>query len=157
MVDLGLLGGIPTFPTASGKHAQANAINDLGQIVGSSSYDNAAFYYATHAFLTTTAGGAMTDLGTLGGSFSAANAINMAGQIVGNSSLAGDTSGHATPSSCTPLASMASRPSGSCLPPYWPYPQHHPDRGAGSRSLQQWPSALAHMPLPRFEHCTSTM
>src|SRR5579864_209432 len=93
MHDLGLLGGTATFPAATGKHAQANGINDSGQIVGTSTYNGAPFYYVTHAFLTSAAG-PMTDLGTLGGAWASAAAINATGQIVGNSTTAGDAAGH---------------------------------------------------------------
>lgn len=54
--------------------AQANAINDSGQIAGKS---------ANHAFLWEN--GTMKDLGTLGGGISSANAINDLGQVVGES------------------------------------------------------------------------
>jgi probable HAF family extracellular repeat protein len=69
--DLGTLGG---------NSASAAAINNLGQVVGSSV--NASGQ--SHAFLWQN--GAMSDLGTLPGGFaSSATAINNAGQIVGGS------------------------------------------------------------------------
>ena len=79
MQDLGTLGGTDSV---------AYAINNAGQIVGSS-YKRSG---ATHAFLY--AKGAMTDLGTLGGDGSEAYAISNAGQIVGASftSMLTDTS-----------------------------------------------------------------
>jgi probable HAF family extracellular repeat protein len=97
--DLGTLGG----PSAT---SIAYAINDPGQVVGSSTL--AAGTLATgpaHAFLAspvtiTLSGGqgmgwSMQDLGTLGGTNSYATAINNSGQIVGFSLLAGSTVSHA--------------------------------------------------------------
>jgi probable HAF family extracellular repeat protein len=65
--DLGTLGGDET---------NASAINDRGQVVGSSQIDT-----GTHAFIWQN--GNMTDLGTLGGRWSFANDINDHGEIVG--------------------------------------------------------------------------
>ena len=62
----------------------ARAINDRGQIVGSSGLH--AFFYDK---------GSMTDLGTFGGTSSGAAAINNRGQAVGSANLPGDTSTHA--------------------------------------------------------------
>lgn len=70
-VDLGTLGG---------PNGAARAINQQGQIVGTSSTPLGAGL-TTHAALWHR--GTITDLGTLGGSYSAAHAINNAGQIVG--------------------------------------------------------------------------
>lgn len=58
-------------------YANATAINDGGQIVGTSE---------GHAFLWEAA--VMTDLGTLGGRASTANAVNVSGQVVGESETA---------------------------------------------------------------------
>ena len=84
MIDLGLL---PSHPICRHKLAvicenmgsEATAINDRGQIVGSSvnAADN------KHAFLWQN--GKMADLGTLGGIYSTATSINDRGQIVGAS------------------------------------------------------------------------
>jgi probable HAF family extracellular repeat protein len=72
VTNLGSLGGGSTHATA---------INDAGQVVGSS--DTAAG--DTHAFITGPNGVGMTDLGTLGGRFSSAAGINDAGQVAGRS------------------------------------------------------------------------
>ena len=74
--DLGTLGGLAST---------AKAINDGGQIVGSSFL---ADHTTAHAFVWQN--GAMKDLGALGkGTFSVASAINGAGEIVGVSTFAG--------------------------------------------------------------------
>jgi probable HAF family extracellular repeat protein len=70
MTDLGTLGG---------KRSHANAINAVGQVVGSSTTATGEL----HAFLWSD--GRMTDLGTLGGSSSGASGVNPAGAIVGSS------------------------------------------------------------------------
>jgi probable HAF family extracellular repeat protein len=76
MTDLGTLGGDRTV---------VSAVNDHGQIVGSSATATSAI----HAFLWHV--GAMTDLGTLGGDWSEAIAVNDHGQVVGNSHSATGT------------------------------------------------------------------
>lgn len=80
--DLGTLGGISST---------ANAVNLLGQAVGSAalaSGDAHAFRTAPNGAIT-----AASDLGTLGGSSSNALSINALGQVVGQSDLANGTSG----------------------------------------------------------------
>jgi len=92
MVDLGVLGKSPFL--FFGERATAFAINDSGQIVGESSFNNMPDSSYTHAFLTTAAG-PMRDIGTLGGNGASARGINNLGFAVGNSTLAGDTTLHA--------------------------------------------------------------
>jgi probable HAF family extracellular repeat protein len=77
MTDLGTLGG---------SASRAYAVNDSGQVVGSSTIGSSAFL--AHAFLYS--GGKMTDLGTLGGLSSGALAINASGQVVGSAVTAGN-------------------------------------------------------------------
>jgi probable HAF family extracellular repeat protein len=74
MVDIGTLGG---------QQSLGSGINDLGQVVGSSSLPGSQF--VQHAFLFS--GGKMTDLGTLPGpnGESEAYGINHSGQVVGES------------------------------------------------------------------------
>lgn len=75
ITDLGTLGG---------SSSQATAINNRGQVVGTSSL---AGDVSSHAFLYTNGG--LYDLGTLGGASSSASAINAQGQVAGTSSLNG--------------------------------------------------------------------
>jgi probable HAF family extracellular repeat protein len=69
--NLGMLPG--------GDYSEAYAINDDGQVVGTSQTASAR----EHAFLWQD--GKMRDLGTLGGRYSSAYAINNRGQVVGTS------------------------------------------------------------------------
>ncbi len=87
--NLGTLGS--SIPTAG---SDAQAINALGQVVGSS-------YTATmdvHAFRTapnSALNPATDDLGTLGGIGSSATGVNDLGQVVGHSGITGETAWHA--------------------------------------------------------------
>jgi len=72
ITDLGTLGGLSS---------SAKAINDLGQVTGSSPTTGSAY---THAFMWDN--GVITDLGTLDGPYSYPFDINNSGQIIGYSS-----------------------------------------------------------------------
>lgn len=84
MVDLGTLGSF-----GGGDYSTAQAINNAGEVVGSTTVNG---YAGSRAFKTVN--GTMIDLGTLGGIYSHANAINDAGVVVGYSAITGDTADH---------------------------------------------------------------
>jgi probable HAF family extracellular repeat protein len=73
-----------------GNFSIAVAINESGQIVGSSNFPGNG---AGHAFRYSN--GSMQDLGTLGGTSSSASDINASGQVVGSSNLPGNAATHA--------------------------------------------------------------
>ncbi|MCW7540962.1 PEP-CTERM sorting domain-containing protein [Aquabacterium sp. A7-Y] len=75
--------------TLGGSFAEATAINEAGQVVGSSSLPDGT----TAAALWD--GNSVTELGTLGGGGGRANDINDVGQVVGESWLAGNMVHHA--------------------------------------------------------------
>src|SRR5207253_2442604 len=75
LMDLGTLGG---------NRGVARAVNNSGQVVGTSSTAG-----GEKRALSWTAAGGMVDLGTLGGTGSTAVDVNNRGQVVGNSSTAG--------------------------------------------------------------------
>jgi len=81
-------GGVIDIGTLGGDVAGAAAINDLGEIVGSSSIEPGGSIFVGHAFLWRD--GKMIDLGTLGGESSGALAINNLTQIVGMSEFEPD-------------------------------------------------------------------
>ncbi|TCS39346.1 putative HAF family extracellular repeat protein [Paucimonas lemoignei] len=78
MTDLGTLMGPTSEASATGY-----AINNVGQIAGTSYVEFGGNFAINHAFIYS--GGAMRDLGTLGGSNSYGYAVNNAGQLVGRS------------------------------------------------------------------------
>jgi probable HAF family extracellular repeat protein len=85
MQDLGTLGG---------PQADAEQINEAGQVIGLSSTNSidANGCPLFHPYFWEN--GAMQDIGTLGGTFFELHSLNQRGQVVGFSSLAGDTTIH---------------------------------------------------------------
>jgi probable HAF family extracellular repeat protein len=85
---------LPAFPGDS--VAAALAINDNGQVVGTSGVCQVPSFLAFGVHAVLWQHGTVTDLGGLGGvMFNAGNAINNEGQVVGQSDLLGDTVTHA--------------------------------------------------------------
>ncbi len=84
MQDLGTLGGQNSCPSA---------LNDAGQVAGTSQTQLGFSYY--HAFVWLNDGTPIKDLGTLGGHFSNAYDINSSGQVTGRAFLAGNNIFHA--------------------------------------------------------------
>ncbi|MCC6907904.1 MAG: hypothetical protein IT430_08205 [Phycisphaerales bacterium] len=76
-------GGVIDLGTLGGDLAGATAINDRGEIVGSSGFKPGGSYFKRRAFVWRD--GEMTDRGTLGGETSVAYQINNSGVIVGES------------------------------------------------------------------------
>jgi probable HAF family extracellular repeat protein len=82
-------GTVTDLGTLGGSFSLAAAINESGQVVGSSmTLDDFTF----QAFLSHE--GSMISLGTLGGSSSTAHAINASGQVVGESTIEFDIESH---------------------------------------------------------------
>ena len=75
--------GMVDIPTLGGTSADPAALNDAGQVTGTSLIAGDA---ANHAFIWDSANGTI-DLATLGGTGSWANAINASGAVVGYSSI----------------------------------------------------------------------
>jgi len=84
-------GSAQVLGVLGGDTSQAWGINDSGQVVGYSTYQDGSA--DLHAFLYQS--GTMSDLGTLGGSNSYAYGINNQGVIVGEAFTAGDAASHA--------------------------------------------------------------
>ena len=84
--NLGTLGGTDSY---------GGAVNDAGQIAGSSYTTDNAAYHAFRYDGTPGSGGVMRDLGTLGGLNSVTSAINNAGQVAGVSFITGNGTYHA--------------------------------------------------------------
>ena len=71
---------VVALPTLGGPYIEASDVNNLGQVVGSSTFDGS---WTPHAFLYTD--GASVDLGTLGGPNSYGLGVNDNGDVVGYS------------------------------------------------------------------------
>ncbi len=79
------LGTLPTDPGNTFLQSFALGINNLGNVVGNSTYGSNGS--TTHGFFYS--GGVMTDIGAISGALSEANAVNDANQVAGRSSIAG--------------------------------------------------------------------
>jgi probable HAF family extracellular repeat protein len=79
--DLGALRAVSVFYPLGNGRSLASAINDVGDVVGSTMVDGAGTD-TSHAFVWTQAGG-MIDLGTFGGANSDALDVNNSGVVVG--------------------------------------------------------------------------
>jgi len=89
MIDLGTFGGTCGYVAAFAGPGSGGAINNSGQVVGTS---NLAGNQTHHAFLWNE--GSLTDLGTLGGDNSEAYWINDLGEIVGRADVPGALHNH---------------------------------------------------------------
>ncbi len=79
------------LPGEGRRHSVGQAVNDFGQVGGTSSAGSGA----DHAFLSEPDGGLLKDLGNFGGNFIAVTDVNNLGQVVGGASLPGDRLSHA--------------------------------------------------------------
>ncbi|HZN67238.1 MAG TPA: PEP-CTERM sorting domain-containing protein, partial [Tepidisphaeraceae bacterium] len=86
MQDLGTLGGL---------WSGGAAINDAGDVAGSSATLPDSWSHAFRYVGMPGSGGVMQDLGTLGGPYSFGSGINAAGHVVGSARLAGDVASRA--------------------------------------------------------------
>jgi len=83
-----VIADLGTLSSPYDKWSNSTAINDKGQVVGTSCYlPNGSLTSLCHGFLYTPGSG-MADLGTLGGNSISASGINNSGQVVGSSLLA---------------------------------------------------------------------
>jgi probable HAF family extracellular repeat protein len=89
LFDLGVHASEPAYTVVDlGRHSEATAINDNGQVVGDIRTDSGNI----HAFLYSN--GRVQDLGTLGGLRSGAYGINSAGVVIGWSETGSTSQGH---------------------------------------------------------------
>lgn len=84
-------GGIVDLGSLGGDYSWAYAINDSGQVTGTSQWVSNGSYTDQHPFFWTQAGG-MVDIGTLGGIYAWPYAINASGQVIGTSLTAANDS-----------------------------------------------------------------
>ena len=82
--------GMRDLGTFGGTYSQATAINNRGQVIGSSDLEGGN---ARHPFFWSQ--GRLKDIGTFGGVFGNANFLNDAGEVVGYGGLPGDQVTHA--------------------------------------------------------------